>query len=99
MEVRNPRLLEMRDNLNLDVGAFGQGRDLYGRPSGKIHRKVLRVDFIHSGEVRQISQKDGALDDVGKGKFLIIQDSFHVLQYAIGLGFDVSADEVAGGRI
>lgn len=89
----------MSDDLDLDISAFRQGRDLDSRTSREVGREVFRVDLIHAGKIRKVRHEDSALDDIGEREFLILQDRFYILQHALGLHFDVSGHEVAGGGL
>ena len=85
----------MCDHFDFYVSPFGQRGYLYGRPRGKIRGKILRVDFVHSGKVSEVRQKNRALYDVCKSEFLIIEDCFYILQNALRLGFDITLNQVA----
>ena len=89
----------MRHDFNLHARAFGQSGDLNGGTRGEILREILRIDFVHPGEVREVSEEHGGLYHVGEGEFLVVEDGFHVFQHALGLGFDVASDEIAIGGV
>ncbi len=92
--------LEVRDDFDFSgVRAPGQRGDLDGGAGGKISGEILRVNFIHAREIREVGEENRALDHVGEGQFLIVEDGLHVLQDAVGLRLDVASDEVAGGGI
>ena len=85
----------MRDNFNFHVRAFGQCDDLHGGTRGKIFRKILRVNFVHRGEVAEVRQEYGAFYDVGEGEFLVVENRLHVFEDAFGLRLDVAGNQVA----
>jgi len=75
------------------------GGDLDGGAGREVGGEVLRIHLVHAGEVRQVGEEDGALDDVREGELLVVEDGFDVPQDAVGLGLDVTGDEVSSGRI
>jgi len=83
----------MRNNFDLDACAFGQTGDLNRGTRRKIVREIPSVNFIHSGEGCEIGQENGAFYDVGKCKFLVIQNRLHIFQHTLGLGFDVAGNQ------
>ena len=85
----------MRDDFDLHAGSLGQAGDLDGGTCGEILREILRVNFIHAGEVRQVGQEDGGLHDVRKSQPLVVEDGLDILEDAVGLDFDVADDEAA----
>ena len=85
----------MRNDFNFHRRAFGQRGDLHRRARREIFREMLRVNFIHAGEVREVGQEHRAFHDVGKGEFLVVENRLYVLQHAFGLHLDVAGDEVA----
>jgi hypothetical protein len=85
---------EMGDDLDLDAGALRQRGHLDGRAGGEIGGEVLGIHLVHPGEVRQVRQEHRALDDIGEGQPLVIEDGLDVLQDAVGLRLDVPGDEV-----
>ena len=89
----------MRDYFNLDTGAFRQRGDLDGGSRRKVRGEVFGIDLVHPGEIREVRHVHCALDDIGEGQLLVVEDGLHVLQDAVGLGLDVTRDEIPGGRI
>src|ERR1017187_2638939 len=86
-------------HLDLNTGAFRQRGDLDCRACRKVRREVLGIDLVHPGEVRQVRHEYRALNDIGEGQVLVIQDGFNILQDAVRLRLDVAGDKVPGGRV
>ena len=87
----------MRHDFDFYARAFGQSSDLNGGTRGEILREILRIDFVHPGKVREVSEEHGGLHHVSEGELLVIKDGLHVFEHALGLGFDVASDEIAIG--
>ena len=85
----------VRDDFDFTVRAPRQGGDLNRRARRKIGREIFCMDFIHRCEISKVDHEDRALDDVGEGQFLVVQNHFDVFQHTFGLGFDVARHEVA----
>src|SRR6266704_5155629 len=90
---------EVGDDFDFDICAFGQGGNLDGGTRRKVGGKIFRIDLIHARKIRKIGQKDGAFYHIAKRRLLIVQNSLHVFENALGLGFDVAAHEITGRGI
>ena len=87
--------LEMRDDFNLHTRTLRQRGDLDRGARRKIFSEILRVNFIHAGEIREIRQEHRAFDDVGERQHLVFQNRLHILQHAVGLRLDVAGNQIS----
>ena len=89
----------MRNDFDLDMGAFWQPCDLDSGARRKVRCEVFGIDFVHPAKIRQVGEEDGAFDDIGEREILVIEDGLDVIEDTLGLCLDVAQDQVARGGI
>jgi len=89
----------MCDDLDLDAGAAGEGRNLDGGSGREWGFEKLSVNCIHGRKFTQIDHENGGLDDVAGIQALVSQENLNVLKDASGLWLDASFNQVSGRGI
>ena len=91
---------KMRDDFNLHVRALWAARRLGSvERAGKSLGEILRVNFVHAGEIGEVRHEHRAFDDVGERQLLVVENRLHVLQHALGLRLDVAGDRDCRRRV
>src|SRR5215212_2864419 len=85
--------------LYLNPRALRQGRDLEGRASRGRIREEPGVDGVEGGEVSDVREEAGRLDDVGHRAARGVEHGRKVLERPLGLRLETALDELAGCRI
>ena len=91
--------LAQRDALDLDECASGELGHLHGAARGRLIAEVAGVDLVEVGEMIEVHQEAGRLDDAVEAGPGCGQDRAEVLHHALGLHGDVALDDLAGGRL
>ena len=89
----------MCHHLNFHSRVFRQCGDLNRGARREIFREIPRVNLIHAREVGEVRHENRGFNDIRERQLLVVQNRFHVLQDALGLGLDVAGNQVAGGRV
>ncbi len=60
---------------------------------------MLRVHFVHHGEIGKVGEEHSRFHYVCKSEFLIVQNGFDILDYLLSLRSYFGGDQFACGRI
>jgi len=87
------------DQIDLHRGVARQTRDLNGGAGRRVFTKKPGINLVHAPEFPQIPKVHGGLQNFSKVRAARFQNRGQVLEYAFGLGGDVTGDELAGGGV
>ncbi len=77
----------------------GQGGHLHGRAGRGGLGEVLLEDLVEDGEVTQVGEVDGELDNVVQVTAAGCEDARQVMQYLLDLLLEGAVNQLAAGRV
>src|SRR3712207_4054959 len=90
--------LEVRDRVDLDQSAAGEGSHLYRRACGRPIADAGAVHGVQLLEVSEVGQEDRHLEEVLEARAGLLEDRLQVVERLLGLLGDSALDGRAGRR-